>query len=522
MSGMKKLQHEINQNGSVALGNRVIEDIELPPLPNSMIMGRWALVVFGMIGSIIGGYLLVSGRFFDGLSFLLLIISVLMLVPGLILMWMRSRSRARIGFFEKGLMVRRKKSGVAVVYDEVRSISADSKKVMANGVTLGYRWKVRFRTAAGTIKLNLLLIGDNQSLNGVINTTIGRIAESTEARIARGEQIAGRKWFLDHQGIHVKGEEAIPLSTIIQVSGFKGRFKLWRRGTHRPFLSIPKKSANAHVLAQIVSRHVPDQEAETPGAGDLGLNLFNKPALQWQWALVILLVGVVMSGSCAVILLTSGLPKGEGLVIGLAIAGGGLLLVLSSVALFYKRYEIFENGISTRSVFGHRQLKYGSVKAITYRQIRHYVNGVYTQTSYYLKLFPLSGGRSLMLSGTSRGEDEDIEVLEEHISSFVAKYLLKQIEDGEAVEWGKNALLTPDGIQTKGRRWFMAGEKRLVPYSSDIRTATGNGVCRVLVSGEKKAFLKIRTSSRNFFPGIRVLGFLAGKKKENAQSGREN
>jgi len=512
MSGNDNLHHEINRNEPAALGNRVRGDIELPPLPHSMIVGRWALVIFGSIGTIIGGYLLVSGHFFDGLSFLLLIISVLMLIPGSILMWMRSRSRARISFFEKGLMVQRKNSRVTIVYDEVRSISAVNKKVMANGVTLGYRWKIGIRTESGTTRLNFLLLGENQTAHGVIETMIEEITDSTEARIGRGERMAGRKWFLDHQGIHVKGKEVIPLNTVVRVSGFKGRFKLWCRGTDQPFLSIPKNSVNAHVLAHIVSRHIPEKESETPQAGDLGLNLFDKRALPLRWAMVLFLIGLAMSGSCGIVFFTSGFPNAEDLVFGLAIAGGGVLLVLISVVLYYKRYEIFENGISIRSVFGRRQLKYTDVGAISFRQVRQYVHGVYTQTSYSLKLFPVSGGRSMTLSGTSRGEDEDIGALEEHISAHVAEYLLKQIEDGRSVEWGKNALLTPDGIQTRGRRWFRSGKKRLVPYSADLRIATGNGLCKVFLSGEKKAFLKIRTSTRNFFPGIKVLGVLVGKK----------
>ncbi len=480
---------------SVDLGKEVIRGIELPPTPHSYLTGRWAPVLLGLVAFGWAGFLVRGGEV-SGRALILAASGVFFLALGGGLLWAEARTRCWLTFFESGFTIRRAGKIDALRFSEIDSITIWDKLMLSHGVLVG----LKLRTPRRSVRFYNTAMGEEQDQVGqAIEYLVEMLGDAGEDRLAQGKTILGKGWSIDGRGIHTGGHQGVPLTEVVRVSGLGDSIKVWKRGQTEPFLKVPHSAENVTFLAQIASRHVPEDAAADDEVG-IGLCLASNRSLPLAAAIAV--IGLLITVTCVAVLFGAGEVSDDGMVVAGIFCFFGLLILLAGIATAFSRFQIFEQGIRKRSMLGERELRYNDIEGLSSNQTRNPFNCFY---SYTLSLNPVGGDRPLRISGTTRGEDEEVGAVEQHITPLVAEKMLTQLENGRPAAWGKHAQLTREGIQVTGRGAFLWGKARLVPYSPDLTTRISGGYCEVFAPGEKRGFLCLNCNSLNFYPGLLVI-----------------
>ncbi len=489
---------------NVDLGKEVIGEIELPPTPHSYLAGRWALVLLGLAALGLAGFLVRGGEV-SGWALIFAASGVFFLALGGGLLWAEARTRCWLTFFESGFTIRRAGKTDALRFSDIDSITISDKPMLSNGVLVGRKRRLKLRTPRRSVRFKNIAMGEQQDQVGqAIEYLVDMLGAAGQDRLAQGKTISGKGWSIDDRGIHTGGYQGVPLTEIVRVGGLGDSIKVWKRGQTEAFLKVPHSAENAPFLAQIASRHVPEDAVADDEVG-IGLCLASKKRLSVPLAVGLALFGLLITLPCVVGFFGPDPIKDDDMVV---LVGGcifGLLILFATIVAAFSRFQIFEQGIRKRSLFGERELLYSDIESLSFNQTRNYVNGAYTGTSYKLSLNPVGSDRPLRVSGTAKGDDEEVGAVEQHITPLVAEKMFTQLENGQPAAWGRHAQLTREGIQVTGRSGFAGGKARLVPYSPDLSTKINGGICDVFAPGEKKRFLRLNCDSLNFYPGLLVI-----------------
>jgi hypothetical protein len=203
----------------------------------------------------------------------------------------------------------------------------------------------------------------------------------------------------------------------------------------------------------------------------------------------------------------AGQPQGPDSLIGgafVALLGPGLLF--ASLWLGYSRLRCHERGVWRGTLFGQRSLRYSDVGSFQYSAVRHYHNGAYVGTHVSLKFRPLTPGqgRPLHYSTTTKGDDEGLDNLRDHISRAIAGRMAEQFQSGQPVIWTSNLQIVPEGILYRPAGLFGRKEMQLLPFASYRGHDLKQGVFYLYGPGNKQVATE-QSSVDNFYPGFFLL-----------------
>lgn len=487
------------------LGSVVVKRMEVAPLPLKLSAGSISLVVGGILLVGFGGFVATAVSPAAGL--LWASPGVLCAVIGALLLVRRAAFRCAITVHEHGVVVSRKGSGEAIPYSQVRDFSLQETEKLYNGTPAGVLRTLVFTWAGGKSRVShFAATGTQDTFGPILAELLKRLADAAEARLETGTPLEGKGWQLDSHGLHVGGQAPVPLRELAGVGMFENRVSFWRPGEELPFLSVPEASPNARLLGVVSERHLSGRAR--PMAGPLGRILFQRKRSTTSQVLCWTMAGILVLGGGAGAFVMGLAENWRGSLLALGICWGVAVLFVAAV---FTRFRVHELGVTQRSCFSNRTLRYSEVTSFQFDSTRHYYNGVYTETSLRMRFKPGPGLKAISHSQTVRGSDSDLEALREHVSTMVARQLLARLERGEDVHWGPTARFTKNGLVVRASKLFGKGEERLAPYGAGLRYQIEDGTFHLFIGAETKAAMRVECAADNFYPGLNMLGVLCSR-----------
>jgi hypothetical protein len=418
-------------------------------------------------------------------------------------LYRRATQRGTLTLYQKGLGLERAGKKQAVLFDEIASLALKEAEHLNNGVRAGLMRQVTLATEAGRIRFaDLALNGRPDAVGAVLQAFRTALAESVERRVAAGGALAGAKWVLDGSGFRPRASAPpVPGSMLTEVAVFKEGVSLWSGDDELPFFSVAADSPNALVLRDVVSKRLAGRPQRTRSTEGLGRVLFEKGTSRT----LIGVLGLLALGAFATSIpffMSRELPAAGVVVL------VGLLLAWATVHLSLSTLRCHERGIVQRSPLSQRVLKYAEMDRLTYGATRHYHNGVYTGTHISMRFASDSAGKPIQYSATSRGSEQDLELLRDQVSSMIAQRLYDRLSREPEVPW-TSARLSKKGVHYRKKKLIGSREETVSRYDQDLRYRIDSGTLHLFVPGEKKSVLDLPCSGNNFYPGFLLFQQLA-------------
>ncbi|PTL85308.1 hypothetical protein [Vitiosangium sp. GDMCC 1.1324] len=484
------------------LGDVVVKRMELAPPPARYYAGSIALLVLAVALGGLGGWLAVAESVIAGSVCLVLAAPLAGLgVFGLV---RRAALRCALTVHEEGIVVSRKGTDAVIPYSEVRDFSLKEEARHDNGTHAGILRSLTFVWPGGSTQVaQFASVKAEDRFGPVMARILDKLADKAEARLATGASLGGKGWALDSQGLHADGQQPVRLRDLAGSGMFEGKVSFWRPGEELPFLSIPEASPNVRLLGTLAQRQSTGRER--PMAGALGRILFQKKVGT---------VGLFLSWGFAGCFFLGGLWG----IIGFALGGGwvesALFLVIGwSVALWLAahalgRFRVYELGVTRKSLFGTRTLRYSELTSFQFGATRNYYNGAYAGTTVNMRFTPGPGAKAIRHNQTIQGNDSDLDMLRDQVADIVAGHLLERLKQGEEILWGPTARFTKDGLVVRASKLFGKGEERLAPYNAGLGFNIEQGTFHLFIGNETKAAMSVACAADNFYPGMKMLGAL--------------
>jgi hypothetical protein len=211
-------------------------------------------------------------------------------------------------------------------------------------------------------------------------------------------------------------------------------------------------------------------------------------------------------------------PKGEGLgmlIPGLVVAlGGAVCLTIGLIRLLPTlgaSWQLHQRGIRFRKGDRERVLRYEEIDELTRKVVRVFLHGVCTGEVHDVTLTAHRPDKSTLffkhvrrpktVSGADLNEPGAVEKVCEQIAALIAQGMEGIMQRGEAVPWGRDLQLRPEGLESVSPR---SGMERIA-WQQIERVGIEEGVFRLWRRGAAQPVLKIPTHFPNFLPGYLII-----------------
>jgi hypothetical protein len=416
----------------------------------------------------------------------------------------RAARRCRVTLHDLGFAIVRRGRTQVVRYDEVESLSVREKTVLNNGVPAGLEQRFTFRGRFGVAKVEHFAVTGNL-LRDFARDVIGQLATTASQRIGAAGALRGQGWRLDARAVHA-GTTHVALPELSACAVMDGKVCLWKGDDEEPAIATPAASENAHVLLELASRAI-DARGDAPGdrkpraVPGIGRILFRRqPSTSLGVVAAFLALGLF---GIPVFLLMDGLVTAA--VICMAL---GLAFVVYVVYAFSHKLTFHEQGLTNRSLFHSRTVRYDDIARLTWAVTRRYVNGAYAGTTVRAKLVPASS-KPMRISFSISGVDDALDFVRDQVSTRVADRMQLQLAKEGQVAWSPAAIFLRDSFELRPSKLIGKKEPRRLPYREGVTYAIHNGFCKLSPAGNDKDTVTIPCGAENFYPGMLLLHRLA-------------
>ncbi len=491
------------------LGDVLVNRMELQPPPIRLYLGTLVLMVLGVLGT--GGGLFLAVMEGQPAALVAAVPGLALLIPGVIHLVRRAALRGALTVHEQGLVLSRKGMDELIPYGQMRDVALKEEQKLQNGTSVGMLRTLRFTSEEGPRQVSQFARTDEEdTFAPVLSLLLRKLSDAADARLKAGTPLQGKGWVLDSHGLHVGDGGPVRLGDLAGVGMFENRVSFWRAGEELPFFTVHEASPNARLLGVLAQRQLSDRER--PMAGPLGRILFQRQTGPVAQVVLWILSGLFALGGLGGAIGSAFAQYWVGIPIALGL-GGGMAVVL--VAANLSRFRVHELGVTHRSLFGSRTLRYSDVTSFQFGATRHYYNGAYTGTSLSMRFTPGPGLKAIHHSQTVRGGDSDLDALREQMSNIVASQLFERWKRGEDIRWGPTARFTKSGLVVQATKLFGKGEERLAPYDGGLRYTIEQGSLHLFIGNETKAAMTVECAADNFFPGLKILGELCANAEDS-------
>jgi hypothetical protein len=473
-----------------------------------LLLGGLFAVIFGIVATDPGA---------RTVALVLFMPCALIALASLISLIKRAADKRDLIIYQHGIKVRIKGQQRGLRYDDMSAVAVKNKPVLANGNYSGVDaticiWRGANVTGEPLCKLAGVFkesAGTDELIGVAMEHILDGAIASVEARLQRGETVAGHNFQLSKERLRI-GNEDIPLDTIVHAAYFNEQVNLWRRNEEIPSIVMQPEHANVIPLMSIMQKRLED--GEVPDIPGLGRVLFEKSSKKSS-AIAVAVIGVVTL--LVALLMLVGL-FGPDLGIGAAVAGFiGFIFALAGVGMWVGYFRCHEKGVCQRGILGEKQLKFLDIETFTHSATRQYVNGAYTGTTLVMTFTPDKGTnlKPITYTTTVQTNESDIETLREHIANVLAVKMLKIVEDGGTIQWG-DCQVDASGITYRASKFIGKGEEKRLTYDNLAGFNMHEGFLYLFDEAEEEAVLNMMTSVANFYPGFMVVCTLSAPPEE--------
>jgi hypothetical protein len=403
--------------------------------------------------------------------------------------------------------------------DDVVSMALRYRENFENGilksVTRIFRvWIVTHADRPELIEMtNTMKLGAGDPLAVLIDRITRLLKHRAHAERDRGQSILGEGWELLGRNLTIRRPSAEPidvsLDDIVAADYIENQLRLWRKDHDESFAEIPLDAANCHLLKVLLDDEIvkrPETD-EPPHDGGLGRIIFErKPSRNAGIALSVFGVLLLMA-SAGLGIGYLGNPKAvdaEVLLIG-ALITLGLALLFFFITWYVLRYRFRCQafGVSLRTIFGEKSLRFPEVEVFTYSATRHFHNGVYTGTHLSMSFLPFKEAKKpkIVYSTQVKNVDSSLDEMRDQIAGILAGRLLAAVRAGQTVEWTPNLTLEPDGLRYRPAGLLGRKAAEFLPYSLISSQNMHQGTYQIYQRGKPKPIVTEASSARHFFPG---------------------
>lgn len=275
---------------------------------------------------------------------------------------------------------------------------------------------------------------------------------------------------------------------------------------------LPLSGRNVYLLPGLVQLFLPrasgqsDADAATVG---LGRVLFERrPARSLVMALEIGGIALAAVGAALMVTFFSRQNADDGLLAaGVILPSIGALLGLLGVWLAFSCFRCHERGVHKATLISQKALHFEDVGSFQFSAVKHYHNGAYIGTQLTIRLRPVSADRGPTISYgvRSKGDDDDLDSLRDHVSRIVAARMSEQLQAGRQVVWTSNLGFAPEGIHYRPSSFLGRKERQLLPYEDYGSYDLKQGVFHLFARGRTKPIMTEQAAADNFYPGFFLL-----------------
>lgn len=394
--------------------------------------------------------------------------------------------------------------------DEVHAVAYSSTTNYSNGSPSGFTRDCTLwvsKEPQPIVMKNRFKEGHGDPLGEFIQRVIDLLHDGFDAALTAGHAIEGDGWRLTQHELFFRRngrDESLRLDEITAVESREGKMGVWRQGMDEPYAGFPVNGRNVWLLRRLVLSRLKEDEQTQPPAGGLGRILFQrkpKPITIGLLAVLAVVLPIVGIGLIVFATETAMWVVGAGLVI------AGPLCGIGSYACLKSNFRCHEWGVFQAGMTGEKRLMYSEVASFSYAATRHYHNGVYTGTQLQLNFLPLAGAKSGAISYSTQvtNEDADLEQLRDFVARVVSARMANDLAEGRPVQWTKNMIFLPEGIQYTPSGFFGKGQTQFLPHENYGGWNMDQGVFYLFERGKPKSVMSENVSEANFYPGFFLL-----------------
>lgn len=491
------------------LGNQVSPTLPMSSIPDAYRAGIPYFIFVFLAGFLYFSFIMLRERTLlpQGVAFALLCLGWAV-ACGVSLYRHRVR-RWSLTLYEHGFALQRDGRTKSFLFEEIRELAIRETEQLNETARYGVVREVTVRSAADSLSFRFLSLDKNRDTSGEYLETIRAcLAEAAGQRLRRGESVAGQGWTLTG-GVLETARETVSLEMLSEAALYGSRVAVWKHGEETPWFSVPAHTPNALLLLDLLAAVLPPQPRRQEG---LGRALFERRSQRRAVA-----AGLVIAAATLACLPWMGGPGSLRPVLQAFNAVIGVTLAVVSLLGAFQGIRCHERGIVRFSVFGRRQLLFSEVERLSCRTTRHYHNGVYTGTSFKMRLHPQEG-RPMILSERTRGSLAELEGLRDRVAGLLADRLRERlVYEGEA-PWTEGVSLTVEGVRARRRRRIGRPDETFAAFAQDLRFAIDKGTFQLFLPGNLKPVLSIPCHAEGFYPGFALFEKLADR---GAGTGRD-
>jgi hypothetical protein len=328
------------------------------------------------------------------------------------------------------------------------------------------------------------------------------LLERGRSELGMDRSLRGEGWEFRRDEFRLLGSDAsqtVRVDDVQAVDIYDGKVCVWKVGEEEPVCRLPLDGANAWMLTPLLREFAPERpDDEEPPAGSLGRVLFERGSAPDPKGLLFIPVGLIFIVGAALLFYAEST--------GWAIASG----IAGAIAIFAgwpsKLFRCHEWGVREVRRSGERVLRYGDMDSFTYSATRRFVNGVYQGTDFALTFGPKPGaGEAITYSTTLQGFDQELEIIQEHISKVIASHMVSDLAEDRPVQWTPNLRLLPDGVEYTPSGILGKKAPLTIPFEDVANFELDQGVFHLWTHDKDKSVIQENVSEPNFFPGYHLL-----------------
>src|SRR5262249_16802746 len=166
-------------------------------------------------------------------------------------------------------------------------------------------------------------------------------------------------------------------------------------------------------------------------------------------------------------------------------------LTISGLWLAFSCFRCHERGVHKATLFSQKTLRYEDVGSFQFSAVKHYHNGAYIGTQLTMRLRPVSADRGPTISYgvRSKGDDDDLDSLRDHVSRIVAARMFEELQGGRPVVWTSNLEFTPEGIRYRPSGFLGRKESQFLPFAEYGNYDLKQGVFHLFARGRTKPIM---------------------------------
>lgn len=394
--------------------------------------------------------------------------------------------------------------------DEVHAIAYNSATNYSNGTPSGFTrestlWVMK--EPQPIVLKNRFKQNQLDPLADFIQRLIDLLHDGFDAALTAGHAIDGDGWRLTQNELSFRRnnrDEILRLDEIAAIESREGKMGVWRKGQDEPLHGFPVNGRNVWLLRRLIQSRLKEDEANEPPKDGLGRILFQRKPKPITIAILAILAVVLPLVGLGMILFATETA--------MAVAGGVLILAgplcgVGSYACLKSNFRCHEWGVYQAGMTGEKRLMYSEVASFSYSATRHYHNGAYTGTHLHMNFQPMPGAKSAAINYSTQvnNEDADLEQLRDFVARVVSSRMANELAEGRPVQWTKNMVFMPQGIQYTPSGFFGKGQTQFLPHENYGGWNMDQGVFYLFERGKPKPVMSENVSEANFYPGFFLL-----------------